>query len=250
MAIKPTEPDPFIKEVDEALRQEQLSNFFARYGWWIIAGIVLLLAAVGGTLWWKDRQRTQAGEQGEALLQAIQHLERGEAGQATPLLAELETSRIKGYRAAALFTRAGIETEAGNLDAAIATLRTIAEDQSLGEPYRQAALVRQTTLEFDRIQPQVVIQRLGNLARPGQAWFGTAGELVGIAHVRMNRPDLAGPLFAQIGRDETVPASIRTRAIQMAGALGVNAMPDTGAGAAPRPVQNPAEAGPAREKAE
>ena len=61
----------------------------------------------------------------------------------------------------------------------------------------------------------------------------------------MNRTDLAGQLFARIGRDETVPASIRTRAIQMAGSLGVNALPEpqvqpvpvqTGAPAAPRPT--------------
>jgi hypothetical protein len=50
--------------------------------------------------------------------------------------------------------------------------------------------------------------------------------MVGIAHLKMNRPDLAGPLFARIGRDERVPGSIRTRAIQMAGSLGINAMPD------------------------
>ena len=101
---------------------------------------------------------------------------------------------------------------------------------------------------YSRLQPQQVIQRLRPLARPGQPWFGTAGEMVGVAHLKMRRPDLAGPLFAQIGRDENVPPSIRTRAIQMAGSLGVNAMDEpAGAGA---PTGNSAAPAETREKAE
>jgi hypothetical protein len=84
-----------------------------------------------------------------------------------------------------------------------------------------------------------VIQRLGPLARPGEPWFGTAGEMVGVAHLKMGRPNLAGPLFAQIGRDENVPPSIRTRAIQMAGSLGIDALPqqDGPAGGQPAAAQ-------------
>jgi hypothetical protein len=166
-----------------------------------------------------------------------------------PKVDQLAESDVEGYRAAALFARATAQSEANNNAAAIATLRSIAANGDFAEPYRQAALIRQTSLEFDRLQPQQIILRLGPLARPGNAWFGTAGEMVGIAHLKMNRPDLAGPLFARIGRDETVPPSIRTRAIQMAGSLGINAMPDTPAvpGAAPSPAQP--QAAEAREKA-
>jgi hypothetical protein len=71
----------------------------------------------------------------------------------------------------------------------------------------------------------------------------------------MRRPDLAGPIFGQIGRDERVPASIRNRATQMAGSLGVDVLDAPAAPAASRPAvpANPgAPAAPAatREKAE
>jgi hypothetical protein len=122
-----------------------------------------------------------------------------------------------------LFARANSETAAGNAPAAIATLRAIAADQAFDEPYRQAALVRQTQLEFDSLPPQQVVQRLRPLARPGSAWLGSAGEMLGVAYLKMHRPDLAGPVFASVGRDEHVPPSIRTRAVQMAGSLGFNA---------------------------
>lgn len=248
LAIKPNESDTFLREVDEELRKERLNTFVARYGWWILAAIVLVLAAIGGYLWWQHRQQVEAGRQGAALLEALDRLESGNRAAAAPKVAELAQSDVEGYRAAGLFARGTAEAEAGNAAAAAATFKSIADNEDFAEPYRQAALVRQTMLEFDRLQPQVVIQRLGPLARPGQAWFGTAGEMVAVAHLKMGRADRAGPLFAQIGRDETVPSSIRTRAIQMAGSLGVNAMPEIPApGAAAQAPAAPAET---REKAE
>jgi hypothetical protein len=43
-------------------------------------------------------------------------------------------------------------------------------------PYRNAALIRQDALEFDRLPPQEVITRLQSMSKPGEPWFGSAGE--------------------------------------------------------------------------
>ena len=250
MAIKPNDGETFVREVDEELRRDRINTIVSRYGWWIVAAILLVLAAIGGFIWWQNYKAQQAARQGETLLEALDSIEGGNRNAALPKLDQLAGSGVEGYEAAALFARATAQSEANNNQAAIATLRSIASNQEFAEPYRQAALIKQTALEYDRLQPQQVIQRLGPLARPGSAWLGSAGEMLAIAHLKMNRPDLAGPLFARIGRDETVPPSIRTRAIQMAGSLGINAMPDTPAapGAAPTPGQPPE--GEAREKAQ
>ena len=224
LAIKPNDGETFLREVDEELRKERLNRFATRYGWAIIAGIVLIIAAIGGYIWWQGRAAEQAAAQGETLLNALDMMESGNRNGAMPKIDQLAESEAEGYRAAALFARANAQIAANQMPAAISTLRGIADNAEFAEPYRQAALVRQTALEFDSLQPQVVIQRLGPLARPGQPWFGTAGEMVGVAHLKMGRPNLAGPLFAAIGRDERVPPSIRTRAIQMAGSLGIDAL--------------------------
>ena len=255
MALSPNDGETFLKEVDDELRKEQVNNFVTRYGWWIAAAAVLFLGAVGGWLWWQARQADATAAQAETLLNALESLETGNRAAAAPKLAELAGSEIEGYRAAALFARANSEAAAGNAPAAIATLRSIAGDGGLDQGYRDAALVRQTALEFDTLQPRVIVQRLRPLARPGSAWLGSAGEMLGIAYLKMRRPDLAGPLFAQIGRDEHVPASIRSRAAQMASSLGVDVIEEPAAPAAGRPAAPAAPtttAAPAetREKAE
>lgn len=251
MALKPDDGETFLREVDEELRKERVNRFATRYGWAIVAAVFLFLAGVGGWIWWQARQEAAAAADGETLLEALDGMESGNRAAAAPKIAALETSGVDGYRAAALFARANSEIEAGNAAAAIATLRSIADNADLDEPYRQAALVRQTALEFDALPPQTVIQRLRPLARPGSAWLGSAGEMVGIAYLKLRRPDLAGPIFGQIGRDETVPPSIRTRAVQMAGSLGVNAIEEPAASApGARGPQAPANQAATREKAE
>ena len=248
MAIKPSDGETFLREVDEELRRERINRIVGRYGWAIVAGILLILGAIGGYFWWQNRQQEQAAAQGEALLESLTNLESGNRNAALPKINELAASRVEGYQVAGLFARANAEAGAGNNAAAIATLKSIADNEDFAEAYRHAALVRHTAMEFDRLQPQAVVQRLRPLARPGLPYFGSAGEMVAIAYLKMGQPNRAGPLFAQIGRDENVPPSIRTRAIQMAGSLGINAMPEPDAQAGEQAGgESPAET---REKAE
>ena len=62
------------------------------------------------------------------------------------------------------------------------------------------------------------------LAVAGDPWFGSAGEMTAIAYMKMSKPDLAGPIFAAMAKDKTVPQTIRSRARQMAGLLGIDAI--------------------------
>jgi hypothetical protein len=254
LALKPNDGETFLKEVDDELRKERVNSFVARYGWWILGAVLALLAAVAGWIWWTGSQASAREAAGESLIEALGDLEGNRSSAAAPKIAALAQSDSEGYRAAALFTRANTETQAGNLTAAIATLRTIADDQSLDETYRQAAQIRRTALEFDRLAPQEVIRRLEPLAAAGSAWIGAAGEMVGVAHLKMNRPDLAGPVFVRIARQDGVPDPVKARAAHMAASLGfdVNADPAARNAAPARPAAPAAPPAPApatREKA-
>ena len=225
MAVKPkTGDDTFLREVDEELRRERVGNFMTRYVWYILGGAALLLAAIGGWIWWQHRQNVEAGEASAKLVQVIEQLEQNNAKAAAPVIDELAANSRAGYRLAGLFARANAQISTNAIPAAIETLKGIAADESAPQPYRDAALIRQTQLELDNLQPAQVVQRLQPYAQAGNAWHGAAGEMVGIALIRQQRLDQAARVFEALARDQGVSETIRARAIQMASALGVDAV--------------------------
>lgn len=218
-----------MREVDEELRRDQIATAWRRWGRIGIVAVLVGLVALAGWLYWQSRQTAQAGVAGEQLQTAYDQLQAGRTQQAEPALATLAASDRDGYRALALLAQADVLLGKNDTKGAAAKLAAVAADASLGQPFRDLALVRQTTIEFDTLPPQQVVERLRPLAVVGNPWFGSAGEMTAVAHLRQNRRDLAGKLFGQIATDQTVPESTRQRAVQMAGLLGVDAAPSAGA---------------------
>ena len=223
MALAPGESsESFIRAVDENLRREQAEAFFKRYGTWLIAGALLILAVAGGWIYWQNRQADLARRQSEVLSQVITDIGSGQTKTVDARLAEIAQKGPDAYRGAALLTEAALALQNGNRTKAAQTYRTIAEDGDLPEGFREAALVRGTAVEFDSLKPEEVVSRLEELAKPGNAWFGSAGELTAMAMLKQNRNAEAGRLFAAIANDKSVPGSLRSRAQQIAGTLGVD----------------------------
>ncbi len=224
MAVKPKDSDTFVREVDEELRRDRVSGFMTRYGWTIIGGLVLVLAAIGGWIWWQNRQAELAGQQSEKLTEAIEQLDKNNAKGAAATIDELAASDRQGYRLAGLFMRADAQIKTGAIPAAVETLKAIAADGEAPQPYRDAALIRQTQLEMDNLPPDQLVQRLRPLAQPGNAWHGSAGEMLGVALIRQQKFQEAGRVFEAMAKDVGVPETIRQRAIQMASSLGIDAV--------------------------
>ena len=217
--------EAFLREVDEQLRLDQALSVWTRFGRWIVVAVLAALAAFGGWLWWSNHQKEQAGVAGEELTAVLNDLAGGRADPADPRLAKLATAKSDGVAAAALMTQAGLLQQKGDAKGAAAAFAKIAANTELGQPYRDLAMIRQTTIEFDAMTPDAVIARLKPLAVPGNPWFGSAGEMVGIAYMKQGKNDLAGATFAALAKDESVPESIRSRVVQLASAMGVEAAP-------------------------
>jgi hypothetical protein len=224
LALTPQNNDVFLREVDEELRRDEMRDFMTRWGKWVIAAVVVALLAFGGWMWWQHREEQRAGEQGQAFTKALDDLSANRADAAKAPLAELAASDIEGYRAMARFTQADVLLQNDDMKGAAAKFAEIAGDATLAKPYRDLAVIRQTSAEYDALEPAQVIDRLRGLASKDSPWFGSAGEMVAVAYLRMNRNDEAGKLFGEIARTETVPETIRQRAVQMAGVLGVDAV--------------------------
>jgi hypothetical protein len=222
LAQPPDITETFVREVDENLRRDQLRDFFKAYGSWLIAAIILFLAVSGGFIWWKQHQAKQYEAQVEQLAQTYKDIGSGDVAKAPQQLDELSKSGSKAVKASAQFARAALALQQNDEKLATGIYKTIADDGSLPKPYRNAALIRQTALEFDQLQPQDIISRLEPLAKPGEPWFGTAGEMTALAMIRQGKKQEAGQLYAAIAKDTGVPDAIRGRASQVAASLGVD----------------------------
>ncbi len=223
MAVPTDSGDTFLREVDENLRRDQLRDLGRKYGGWLIAAVVLFLAAIGGWLYWQERQRAAAAEQSEVLSQIYTDIGSGKMATVPKRLDTLADNGNGAVRATALFTAAAVALEKNDRATATAKYNAIANDDDLAAPYRDLALIRATSLEFDALKPEQVIARMEPLAKPDNPWFGTAGELTAMALLKQGKKSEAGRLFAAIAADREVPSSIRARAVQIAGSLGVDA---------------------------
>lgn len=224
MASTPPSIEAFKREVDEELRRDQIATVWRRWGIAMLVGVVVALGAFGGWLWWSHARTEEAKADGIAVSQIFADMSEGRSQDAEKRLKPFTESGIGGYRAAAQLATAGLRLAANDSKSAIAGYKKVAEDESLARPYRDLALIRWTAAEYDMMKPQDVVARLKPLAVKGNPWFGSAGEMVAIAYLNLNKPELAGPLFGEIARDEGVPETIRQRAVQMAGLLGVDAV--------------------------
>jgi len=222
LALTPNQNEAFFREVDEELRRAQLTTFAQRYGKMIVGAILLFLIAVGAFLWWQHRQASAAAAQAEEFISILNEVEAGRTEGLDARLNTLAEDGSAGYRAAALFAKAALAIQADNDAGAIELYKKIVADDDLAQPYRDLALVRQTALEFDKLPPEAVIERLRPLAVKGNPWFGSAGEMVAVAYMKQQKPDLAARLLGEIARDQQVPASIRNRAGPMASGLGLD----------------------------
>ncbi|SFF74950.1 hypothetical protein SAMN05518801_101217 [Novosphingobium sp. CF614] len=225
-AQKAAQQDVFLREVDDALRQDQIEGFMKNYGKPLLAVIVLGLLAFGGWLYWDHRQTKQYEADTESFVQALDKVQAGNLDDAKARLAPIAAQGSDGNATSARLMLAAIALEQQRKADALKLYRQVAGDAKAPQPLRDLALVREIAANFDAMKPQDVVDRLKPLAAPGNPWFGAAGELVGMAYLKQGRQDQAGPLFAAIAKEEDVDDGLRSRARQLAAVLGVDAVQD------------------------
>ncbi|MPT47669.1 MAG: tetratricopeptide repeat protein [Sphingobium sp.] len=223
MAETPSDNEAFFKEVDDAVRQDRMSAFGQRYGLLVIGAIVAGLVALGGWLYWGHSSRENSGEMAEKAQDVLESAAAGHAPDSAKL-AELAKADQPGYRAMALLTQAAAAAQKGDVKGGAKLYGDIAADTKLDQSYRDLATIRQVALSFEDMKPQQIVDRLKPLAVEGGPWFGSAGEMTAIAYMKMGKKDLAGPVFAAIAKDPKAPETLRSRARQMAGLMGIDAV--------------------------
>lgn len=239
----------FMREVDEAYRQDQFTTLWSRYGRVFLVLLGLILIGFAAFLWWQDREVAASAEQAEAFDQAVKGLDLGDPD-AVAAIEALADSDTPGYSQISRLLEAGFMVDDGNVEGAVAAYREIEGDPSVAQPLRDLAAIRAAKLSFDDAEPGVIISSLAPLAQSESPWFGVAGELTAAAYLKQGEEQRAGELYAAIAADEDLPPSLRDRASQMAAALGGLPRPAADTEAAARGAATEAQAEAAEEAAE
>ncbi|MGB3722122.1 MAG: tetratricopeptide repeat protein [Pacificimonas sp.] len=218
------ESDAFVREVDDAYRQDRLTGFWQRYGTMLILGTALFLIALAAFLYWQQQQGVEAGKQAESYDEAVRGLDLGSAD-ARAEIDRFAGSGVKGYSTLGKVVQADLMVDDGDIAGAEAAYRAVADDLSVEQPVRDLARLKAVRLAFDDADPRAIITELKPVATEGSPWFGVAGEMLAAAHLKAGEPAEARAIFSAMAARDDLPASLRGRASQMAASLGGAAEP-------------------------
>lgn len=218
--------EALLREVDDAVRTDQYRDIWTNYGRYIVGVVVLGLVAFAAILFFTGQSEGDREAESENLVTALDKLEAGNVDQADEELAPLAEDGEGGAQAQAQMLRGGIALEQGRNEDAVALFEQVAANGDVPEPIRDLAELRAVVAAYDTLEPAEAVRRLTPLAQEGEPYYGSAAEMLAMAHLDAGDRKKAGDLFAKIAKDDEVPDTIRGRARQMASVLGIDAVGD------------------------
>jgi hypothetical protein len=210
-----------FREVDEEVRREQLKKLWDRYGNYVVAAAILLVAAVAAWrayMWWEAKK---AAETGAAFEAATTLAEAGKRGEAEAAFAKIAADGTAGYRHLARMREAA-ELAQSDAKAAITAYDQIAADRAVGPVLQDLAALRAAALLIDTGALEEAQRRLEPLAANDRTFRHTAREFLVLAAWRAGDTAAAKRWFDLITTDAQTPAATRSR-VEMLMALGAGA---------------------------
>jgi hypothetical protein len=198
-------------EVDEEVRREQLKKLWDKYSIYIIAAMILIVAAVGGWRGYQYLEAKKAAEAGAAFDKAVELSEANKHAEAEAAFADLVAKAPFGYRT---LSRLRLAAEIANRDAPAAAKMydEIAADRSVGVADQDLARFRAAQLLLESISYPNMKERLEAAAAPGATFRHTARELLALSAWRANDAAATRQWLDMIANDGETPPSLRSRA--------------------------------------
>jgi len=207
--------DSFLREVDEAVRQERYKKLWDQYGVYALGLAALIVAGVAAYKGWAYWQERQAQAAGAKFSEALTMLDGADATRAKDVLALLAEEGPPGYRVLARFQLAAAGAKAGDIDKGVADYDALARDSSVDEILRGHATLQAAALRLDKADYAEMERRLKDLAEGNSAWRFSARELLGLSAYRLNDMREAEKQFSALVGDQGTPPNLRERADMM-----------------------------------
>jgi hypothetical protein len=197
-------------EVDEDVRRDQLKQLWDRYSVFIVAGALLVIAAVGGWRGYQYLEAQKAAAAGTAFDQAADLAEQNKHAEAEAAFTKLAAEAPSGYRTLARL-RAAAEAATRDPQSAVKLYDEIAADRSANVPEQDLAKLRAAGLLLETTTYDNMSQRLQSAAEPGSTYRHSARELLALSAWRANNVAETRHWLDLIANDAETPASLRSR---------------------------------------
>jgi hypothetical protein len=198
-------------EVDEEVRREQLKKLWDRYSIYIVAGALLIVAAVGGWRGYQYLEAQKAAEAGAAFDKAVELSEQNKHAEAETAFTELAAKAPSGYRTLARL-RAAAEIANRDPKEAVKLYDEVAADRGAGATERDLAKVRAAALILETTSYPNMLSRLEAATAPGATFRHTARELLALSAWRANDAAATRQWLDMIANDGETPPTLRARA--------------------------------------
>jgi hypothetical protein len=200
-----------FREVDEEVRREQLKKLWERYGHYVVALAVLVVAGVAawrGYGWWEAKKSAEAGGAFEA---AIALSDGGKHAEAEAAFAKIAADGSAGYRQLARIRAAG-ELVHQDPKAGVAAFEKIASDGAANPVMRELATLRAGALLIDAGNYPDAQRLLEPLTQPDRTFRHTARELLALSAWRQGDGPGTKRWFDMMSTDPLTPTATRSRA--------------------------------------
>ncbi len=198
-------------EVDEDVRRDQLKKLWDRYSIYIVAGALLIVAAVGGWRGYEYLEAKKAAEAGAAFDQAVELSEQNKHAEAQAAFTDLAAKAPSGYRTMARL-RAAAEAASREPQAAAKLYDDIAADRSVSAPEQDLAKVRAAGLLLETTSYPDMLARLESATVRGATFRHSAREFLALSAWRANDTAAARQWLDLIANDGETPPTLRARA--------------------------------------
>jgi hypothetical protein len=198
-------------EVDEDVRRDQFKEIWDQYSIYIVAGALLIIAAVGGWRGYQYLEAKKAAESGAAFDHAVELSDQDKHAEAQAAFNSLAATAPSGYRMLARL-RAAAEVASHDPQAAVKLYDDISTDRSVGASERELAKVRAAGLLLETAGYPAMLERLEAVAAPEATFRHTARELLALSAWRANDTTAARKWLDLIANDGDTPQGMRSRA--------------------------------------
>jgi hypothetical protein len=212
--------DEFVREVDEAVRQDRWMKLWKEYGAYAVgAALAIVLGTAAGVLW-RNWQESARMAEATRFAQAQELLRQDDAAQAADAFAALaqdvdgEVAVLAGLRAAEA------QGEAGDAAGKAATLERLADDPSATRSSRQLAEMLALQQDLASLDLEAARSRIEPLAGEADPWRYSALELKALAEIEAGELDAARATLQSLLSDPQTPPNLSRRAAELMAWIG------------------------------